>query len=180
MKKHVLAIIIFALLSTPVYCEESYAPGKIIIEFKLTAAEEEAVSFVSRFGLEIIKKVNFDILRLSFIIGKGVDDFVREARREPIVASVSEGEDLAMEGREGKVVRIRFKEGTDRKRIDALRLKYSAGQEVIAWRYERIGAPYILLSVPVGKERDWVEAVRGAKDEDLVEAVTLVSFDVPE
>jgi len=174
-----IAILILSLFSPSVYSEDDYARGKIAVEFKSKVAEKEAVEFISQFDLEIIKKVNFGIRHLSFNIEKNIDNFIRAVQRERIVASVTEGEGLTIDGREGTVVRIKFKRGTSRKKMDELKLKYSGREEIIAWRYEKKGTPYIILKVPVGKEQSWAETVRSAEDGDTVESVNLITFDIP-
>lgn len=180
MSKPVLIICILSLCAPCVHAQDEYAKGKVAVEFNWDITEEEAVKYVSRFQLEIIKKVNFGVRHLSFNIEEKIDDFVRAVQRERIVDSVTEGERLTIDNREGTVVRIKFKRGAGREEMDELRLKYSGREEVIAWRYEREGIPYIILGVPAGKEELWAETIRKDKDEGLVEGVKLLSFDIPE
>ena len=175
----IVSLIILSTPFIPAYCE-NFEPGKIAITFNFETSAEDAVKLVEGLNLQIIKRDNFDILSVHFNIEeKDVYAFMRDMQRESIVRSVAKGQKLEMEGREGAVVRVRFKKSADRQQIDDLSLSYRKREEVIAWRYYRSGPPVMIVKVPVGKERDWIRAIGVGEYANMVNSVTLVSFDFP-
>ena len=176
----ILILIVLVLCPALAHSKDEHAPGKIAVRFKNGVNEEDAVRFIEQFGLEIINKIDFGIRCLDFNVEKDIDAFIKDLRKEDIVSSVSKGEKLAINQREGTVVKIRFKQGVERKRIDELKSAYSGSKDVIAWRYQGKGPSYIILKVPPGKEKDWADTISSAKYGELVESVNLLYFDVPD
>ena len=175
----ITTVILSGAFLLPAYCE-NFEPGKIAVSFNSEVLEKDAVKLIEGLNLQIIKKDNFDILSIHFNIEtKDIYAFMKDMQGEPIVLSVAKGQKLEIEGQEGTVARVRFKNGADREQIDALGLLYRSRPEVIAWRYYRSGPPIMVVKVPVGRERDWIKTIGGAEYKSMVDSVMLVSFDFP-
>lgn len=176
MRFLIIAILTLYLFSTPAYCEYKHEQGKIAIAFKSDVSEEDAVDFVKKINLEIVIKGSFGPPSIHFNIESGLDSFIREIHREPIVNSVYKGERLKIDDREGNVVRIKFRPGTGLDQIEELSLKYRKREGVIAWRYYKSELPFIVVKVPVGKEEAWIKIITKPEYRELVDGASLIDL----
>jgi hypothetical protein len=174
----IISIINLFLFSPSAYCGNGYAKGKIAITFNSDVAEKDAVDFINRFNLGIIRKGGFGLPSLQFNIGSNVDTLINEIQKESIVSSVAKGEKLKIEDREGTVAKIKFKVGTELKEVEGLSLKYRKRKEIIAWRYYRIKLPFIVIRVPAGKEREWIENFSKPELKNVVAKANLIALDL--
>lgn len=178
MRFLVIPILILIVFSSPSYCQDDYIQGRIAIVFKPEVFQDDASKFVKQFNLDILRIGNFDPPLIHFVIESDVDKFVGEIEREYIVSLVTKGERLEVNDREGTVVRVRFKRGVDKEKIDELSLSYQKGKKVIAWRYFKSGPPYMIINVPPGKEQDWLNVFSKSEYNKLVEFVKLIAIDL--
>lgn len=180
--KHIFIIALCVLCSVPfarVRAQDEFEPGKVIVLFTADTPEEDAVSFVRGFNLEIVKKGRFDPPLLYLVVKQGAREFVRDAKRERTVLAAEINERFEQEGQSGIIVKITFKPGVTRAQIEALRDTYLAGGNIAAWRFHRVHDPFIIVNVPAGKERHWVSTFGRAEYSDTVKKARLLSYDFP-
>lgn len=173
-----ISILILCFFPLIAHCETDYAAGEIAVTFKPDVKEEDAVDFVKRFNLEILRKNGFEPSSLHLNIENDVDAFVKEMRKEPLVSSAVKSEELELNGRRGMVVRVKFKQGAGQDKIEELSLRYRNRREVIGWRYYKSKAPSMVIKVPAGKERYWLEVFNGPEYKDIVDSTMLIGLDL--
>ncbi len=114
----IIQTLMLCLLVPGADCQNSYEQGKIVIKFQQDVPEESAVKLIKQLNLEIIGKYYFEPPSIYFNVEDNVDTFIKELKKEPIVSSVTKGERLKQNDREGTVVRVKFKKGADLKQIE--------------------------------------------------------------
>jgi len=177
MKLIIIVSLILSLFSPAAYCGDDYIAGEAAVIFKADIKEEDAVNFVRKFNLQILRKNGFDPASLHLNIENNVDAFIKEIQKEPIVSSAVKGEELELNDRKGTVVRVKFKQNTGQDKIEETSLKYRNRKEVIGWRYYRSEAPSMVIKVPVGKEQDWLKIFKGPEYKNLVDDAMLIGLD---
>lgn len=168
------ALLLSLLFPPPAYCEGDHIAGKIAVMFKPNTKEEDAVGFVKKFNLEISARSGFEPASLHFNIENNSDAFIKEIQKEPLVSSAAEGEELELNGRKGRVVRVKFKQNAAQDKIEEISLKYRNRKGVIAWRYYRSKAPSMILKVPEDKELEWIKIFNGTEHKDIVDRAMLI------
>ena len=171
------AAILVLQLSLPAYCESGHERGKIAVTFKTEVTEEEAVKFIKRFKMEILRKEDFNFYSVQFVMEESaLDAFIKEIEKEPIVSLATKGERLEINDREGIVVRAEFKKSADRRKIDELGLSYQKREGVIAWRYNRRGPPIMIIKVPPGQEQSYTNTFNKPEYGNIVDRAHLISL----
>ncbi len=179
MKKLIIIVpLILSLFSPLAYCGDDYIKGEIAVIFKADVKEEDARNFIKRFNLEILKENGFEPHSLHLNIENNVDAFIKEIQKEALVDSAVKGGELELNGRKGRVVRVRFKNGTSQDKIEDISFKYKNRKEVIGWRYYRSDSPSMVIKVPGGKERDWLKILNGADYKNIVDSAMLVGLGI--
>ena len=146
--------------------------------FKPDITEKDAVTFVKRFNLAILRKNGFESSAFHLNIENNVDAFIKEIQKEPLVSSAVKGETLELNGRKGTVVRVKFKQNTRQDAMEEINLKYKNRKEVIGWRYYRSETPSVIIKVPDDKEKYWIKIFRGDEYKNLVDNAMLVGLDI--
>ena len=177
LKILIISSFILSLCVSSVHCQNDYEEGKIVVIFNKEVSEETAVKFIKHFNLEITGKYYFEPPSIQFNVESDVDSFIREIKRDLIVSSVTKGRQVEVNGREGTVVRVIFKRGTDAEKIDEFNQKYGKHKGLIAWRYFISKFPVMIIKVSVGREQEIVNNINKTEYKELVNKASLISQD---